>query len=279
MGLKSIHEAQKQSSKQESNLIELIEEQRNRIAELEEMRQQLLSEKQELASMLQEQMKKIAEQSEQIVKLNGSDLVLQENEKLKKLNEKLKQEASQEKERADSEAMKAMRQISICESECEEKLEQQQEALRASLSEEKQKYDKMYQYRKNELESDYKALRRRCRIWLIKFATVAVLFFLVLTVCQSCKSKAIMESKQLQTKLKGLAEADWYVCSSPAIVYQQHDTGYSVSMLSVYPNKVVQAKDTEAEWVYIQSGNKTGYIKQTDFQQYFSEVKIDINLN
>ncbi len=91
-----ISQITQQSQKKDSQISEAIsqaEEWKNQAEKSEIQIQKLLSEKQELVSTVAEQGKRIAEQTEQIEKLNEADNVLKLNAELKKQNEKLKQEA------------------------------------------------------------------------------------------------------------------------------------------------------------------------------------------
>lgn len=90
-----ISQITQQLQKKDSQISEAIsqaEEWKNRAEKSEIQIQKLLSEKQELVSTVAEQGKRIADQTEQIEKLNEADNVLKLNEELKKQNEKLKQD-------------------------------------------------------------------------------------------------------------------------------------------------------------------------------------------
>lgn len=99
VGLRSMHEASRQQNGQEnSSMLELVDQQSQRISELEGQVSELSSKCSTLMSELQQKSETIVELNGQIEKLNGSDLVLEENEQLKKQNERLegeKQEAVQ----------------------------------------------------------------------------------------------------------------------------------------------------------------------------------------
>ena len=168
MGLKSMH-AEKQSEQLQQSVQNnsLIEQQSQRIAELETQIQKLSSDKQELVSTIAEQGRRIAEQSEQIEKLNEADNVLKLNEELKKQNEKLKQEKQNAEQEAEAEVLSVKedyaeksRHLDSLQSSARESMNQA-EALQADLSHQIQtKAEALVESKRKALQGEYEAKQR-----------------------------------------------------------------------------------------------------------------------
>lgn len=165
VGLRSMHEASRQQNGQESSsMLELVDQQRRKISELEGQISGLSSKCSTLMSELQQKSETIVELNGQIEKLNGSDLVLEENEQLKKLNERLEREQQEVIENA-------MTEVQACKAEYERKekelaIEQEnaekakQDAEAAKTHQESKvmvKAAKMYLEEEKRLKKAYKA--------------------------------------------------------------------------------------------------------------------------
>lgn len=159
MGLRSMHEAQKQERppiEQESNL-QLIEEQSQRITEQEQTISELLSQ----ISILKSEVQKLADKN---VKLNEADNVLKLNDELKKQNELLKQEKSRAEQEARAEVGSVKREYARKEQLlADERAEAQRrtreaESLKQSIKADTQKQAKeMVKAKVKSLEATYQA--------------------------------------------------------------------------------------------------------------------------
>lgn len=156
MGLKSMHEASRQSKEQESNL-QLIEEQTRKISEQE----QTISELSSQVSMLKSEVQKLADKN---VKLNEADNVLKQNAELKKQNELLKQEKSKAEQEAKAEVGSVKREYEekshrLAEIQAEASRSQREaESLKQSIKEDTKKQAKeIVKAKVKSLEATYQA--------------------------------------------------------------------------------------------------------------------------
>lgn len=170
MGLKSMHEAsrqslpeQKQSNEQENSL---LEQQSQRITELEHQISELSSTNSTLMSELRKKSEMIKSLNEQIGRLAESDNVLKQNAELEKQNKELEKA----KQRAEAEAMTEVSAVKKEYARKEQELARTQaEANKARIDAEdtrshqkelvKEKAQQMYDNRRKSLESAYKGKR------------------------------------------------------------------------------------------------------------------------
>ena len=146
---------------QASEAISQAEEWKNQAEKSEIQIQKLLSEKQELVSTVAEQGKRIAEQTEQIEKLNEADNVLKLNAELKKQNEKLKQDKLNAEQEAEATVSSVKKEYAAKGRELDRRIGEaakQSAEERASINQDvERRATAMYQSRKKELDSKFKA--------------------------------------------------------------------------------------------------------------------------
>ena len=124
--------------------------------------------------------------------------------------------------------------------------------------------------RNKQLEKDNKRLSRQIGV---KAACLCSVLIGVILVCGTCNSKTMKEKEALQRTVEEANTADWYLCNNRVPVY---DAEYQQMAKYVMDGRAVQVKDIGDEWVEIKSQGLIGYIKRDDFDDFFSEISLNI---
>lgn len=159
MGLRTMHEANRQQNEQEnSSTLELLDQQSHKISELQEQISELSLQNSTLMSELQQKSETIVELNEQIEKLNGSDLVLKENVRLKQENQHIIREAETTVLSVKEEYAQKARKLENQQNRAEQR-ENEANSLKSKLQETiKTEADRLSKDRRKSLESEYKAM-------------------------------------------------------------------------------------------------------------------------
>ena len=81
------------------------------------------------------------------------------------------------------------------------------------------------------------------------------------------------EKEALQRTVEEVNTADWYLCNNRVPVY---DAEYQQMAKYVMDGRVVQVKAIGEEWVEIKSKGLIGYITRADFDNFFSEISLNV---
>jgi hypothetical protein len=124
--------------------------------------------------------------------------------------------------------------------------------------------------RNKQLEKDNKRLSRQIGV---KAACLCIVLIGVILVCGTCNSKTMKEKEALQRTVEEVNTADWYLCSNRVPVY---DAEYQQMAKYVMDGRAVQVKAIGEEWVEIKSQGLIGYITRADFDNFCSEISLNI---
>ena len=301
MGLKAMHE-EKKTEQMQKNMqdVSLIEQQSQKITELMNEKEQdsslirqlrnqlqtLSSNNSTLKSELQKKSEMIVSLNEKLTKQNGNDTVLQENRQLKEENKRLEKEADEAKsmieamkwtsDHAEDEIKRQVReQVKKAEEQASANLQQQENVLKANFKRKQIKLDKSYAEKEKTLEMAYRGSKRL--MWILKAVVAVAVFLIVLAVCTNSQNKAIKKAAQLQECIDEVNTANWYLCGKDMIVYTRVEEFYiPMDRMTLRSGRAVQVSQIGEKWVEIKSQGKIGYILRSDFDEFFSEISLNI---
>ena len=91
------------------------------------------------------------------------------------------------------------------------------------------------------------------------------------------QSKAIKKAEVLQDQIQEVNTADWYLCGKDLSVYTRLEEIYvPMDRMILRSGRAVQVTQIGEKWVEIKSQGKIGYILRSDFDEYFSEISLNI---
>lgn len=123
------------------------------------------------------------------------------------------------------------------------------------------------------LETLKKANTRLVRKIGIKVFGICAVLACVMAVCNICTNKTVQQKKTLQAVIDEANEANWYLCSNRVMVY---DVEHQQMAKYVMDGRAVQVNAIGDEWVEIKSQGLIGYITRADFDDFFSEISLNI---
>lgn len=165
------------------------------------------------------------------------------------------------------------------EAEIEQRIKRQQEevlnlhkkALNDRFQKKKAELEKNYIEKAKQLETQYSGSKRL--IQALRVVTMISVLAIVVAIGAISQSKAIKKAEVLQDQIQEVNTADWYLCNNRVSVY---DAEYQQMAKYVMDGRAVQVKAIGDEWVEIKSQGKIGYILRSDFDEYFSEISLNI---
>ena len=107
-------------------------------------------------------------------------------------------------------------------------------------------------------------------MWILKAVVAVAVFLIVLAVCTNSQNKAIKKAAQLQECIDEVNTANWYLCGKDMIVYTRVEEFY------IPMDRMTQVSQIGEKWVEIKSQGKIGYILRSDFDEFFSEISLNI---
>ena len=256
------------------------------IRQLRNQLQTLSSNNSTLKSELQKKSEMIVSLNEKLTKQNGNDTVLQENRQLKEENKRLEKEADEAKsmieamkwtsDHAEDEIKRQVReQVKKAEEQASANLQQQENVLKANFKRKQIKLDKSYAEKEKTLEMAYRGSKRL--MWILKAVVAVAVFLIVLAVCTNSQNKAIKKAAQLQECIDEVNTANWYLCGKDMIVYTRVEEFYiPMDRMTLRSGRAVQVSQIGEKWVEIKSQGKIGYILRSDFDEFFSEISLNI---
>ena len=256
------------------------------IKQLRNQLQTLSSNNSTLKSELQKKSEMIVSLNEKLTKQNGNDTVLQENRQLKEENKRLEKEADEAKsmieamkwtsDHAEDEIKRQVReQVKNAEEQASANLQRQENVLKANFKRKQIKLDKSYAEKEKTLEMAYRGSKRL--MWILKAVVAVAVFLIVLAVCTNSQNKAIKKAAQLQECIDEVNTANWYLCGKDMIVYTRVEEFYiPMDRMTLRSGRAVQVPQIGEKWVEIKSQGKIGYILRSDFDEFFSEISINI---
>ena len=91
------------------------------------------------------------------------------------------------------------------------------------------------------------------------------------------QNRAIKKAEVLQNQIQEVNTADWYLCGKDLTVYTRLEEIYvPMDRMMLRNGRAVQVIQIGEKWVEIKSQGKIGYIHRLDFEQYFSEISLNI---
>ena len=91
------------------------------------------------------------------------------------------------------------------------------------------------------------------------------------------QNRAIKKAEMLQDQIQEVNTADWYLCEKDMMVYTRLEEIYvPMDRMTLRSGRAVQVTQIGEKWVEIKSQGKIGYILRSDFDEYFSEISLNI---
>ena len=91
------------------------------------------------------------------------------------------------------------------------------------------------------------------------------------------QNRAIKKAEVLQNQIQEVNTADWYLCGKDLSVYTRLEEIYvPMDRMILRSGRAVQVTQIGEKWVEIKSQGKIGYILRSDFDEYFSEISLNI---
>ena len=91
------------------------------------------------------------------------------------------------------------------------------------------------------------------------------------------QNRAIKKAEVLQNQIQEVNTADWYLCGKDLSVYTRLEEIYvPMDRMILRNGRAVQVIQIGEKWVEIKSQGKLGYILRSDFDEYFSEISLNI---
>ena len=204
----------------------------------------------------------------------------------KEENKRLEKEADEAKsmieamkwtsDHAEDEIKRQVReQVKNAEEQASANLQQQENELKANFKRKQIKLDKSYAEKEKTLEMAYRGSKRL--MWILKAVVAVAVFLIVLAVCTNSQNKAIKKAAQLQECIDEVNTANWYLCGKDMIVYTRVEEFYiPMDRMTLRSGRAVQVSQIGEKWVEIKSQGKIGYILRSDFDEFFSEISLNI---
>ena len=166
-------------------------------------------------------------------------------------------------------------QVKNAEEQASANLQQQENELKANFKRKQIKLDKSYAEKEKTLEMAYRGSKRL--MWILKAVVAVAVFLIVLAVCTNSQNKAIKKAAQLQECIDEVNTANWYLCGKDMIVYTRVEEFYiPMDRMTLRSGRAVQVPQIGEKWVEIKSQGKIGYILRADFDEFFSEISLNI---
>lgn len=157
----------------------------------------------------------------------------------------------------------------------EEVLNLHKKALNDRFQKKKAELEKNYIEKAKQLETQYSGSKRL--IQALRVVTMISVLAIVVAIGAISQSKASKKAEVLQDQIQEVNTADWYLCGKDLSVYTRLEEIYvPMDRMILRSGRAVQVTQIGEKWVEIKSQGKIGYILRSDFDEYFSEISLNI---
>jgi hypothetical protein len=153
----------------------------------------------------------------------------------------------------------------------EETLNLHKKALNDRFQKKKAELEKNYTEKAKLLEKQYSGSKRLMQA--LRVVAIISVLAIIVAIGAISQNRAIKKAEMLQDQIQEVNTADWYLCSNRVPVY---DAEYQQMAKYVMDGRAVQVKAIGEEWVEIKSQGLIGYITRADFDNFFSEISLNV---